>query len=470
MIRYSKFLRYNITRSLLLLAGIVLLLVPLDSRAVEGASLTLAPASGSYLVGSTFDVTVLVNTGGNLVNTVDVQLRFPPDKLQVTRPLSGQSFIETWFQQPTFSNSQGTVQLVGGIAGGISTSNGLVITITFRVISPGEAVVEILKSSKILAHDGKGTDLLTSRGLATYQLLVRPPEGPEVLSSTHPDSSRWYQNDAPIFSWARPEGATGFSYLFNENPEDTPQPVVRTTNLVQAFGDVPDGIWYFHLRAEKSGEWGGTTHFVTKIDATSPQAFTPRIEYAPQLGAPPLIFFDTKDIRSGIDHYTVKVIRTDEASGAAEDITPFFIETESPYKVPVSFPGKYTVVVRAFDRAGNTQDARVDITTPTVALLSDQGVRFRDTFIPIRFIYLFFGLLLIVLFLWGLYLLRNIRRIRYGMRKDIAVLSREMQQEYRELGERFSREWEGRRRGGETRDAYTSPPGEGDVPEPPPPA
>lgn len=405
------------------------------------ASLSLIPSSGAYLVGSTFEVTVALDTHGEQVNTIELHLTFPPDILQIIKPASGVSFIQSWFFPPAFSNESGALNLAGGIStGGINTSNGLITTVTFRAVAPGDAFLVILKTSKVLAHDGRGTDILGSRGGANFTIRVRPPEGPEATSQTHPDPNRWYQNNAPIFSWQRIENAEGYSYSFNENPEELPSATVNTTDLVKTFKDVKDGISYFHLRVFKDGAWSGATHVAARIDTTPPLAFTPRVEYAPQLGAPPLVFFETKDTHAGVDHYAVKVIRTDETTGVEEDVTPFFVETESPYKVPVSFPGKYTVVVRVFDKAGNTRDATVGIVTPTVALLSDQGIRFKNYFIPFKFIYAFFGFLLMVLFLWGLYLLRNVRLIRTRMRSDIASLSQEMQKEYLRFGEHFTHE------------------------------
>lgn len=413
--------------------------VPVSSAAAT-ASLSFSPSTGSYLVGSTFDVTVVLDTHEETVNTVEVNVTFPPDLLQVVKPAGGASFIQSWFSPPVFSNTEGTMRLIGGIAGGIKTSSGLVTTMTFRATSPGDAALAIIKSSKVLAHDGQGTDVLGTRGSAVYAIRVRPPEGPNISSPTNPDPDRWYQNNAPRFTWQRIEGADGYSYALNENAEDLPQAQVLTNDTGVAFTDMQDGIWYFHLRVVKDGAWSGATHFPMRIDTAAPAAFTPRVDYAPQLGAPPLVFFETKDLHSGMDHYAIKVIRVDETSGIEEDITPFFVETESPYKVPVEFPGKYTVVIRAFDKAGNSRDATVSIVTPTVALLSEQGIRFKNYFIPFKVVYGSAALLLAVLFLWGLYILRNVRSMRVRMKHDIASLSQEMQKEYLRFGEHFTHE------------------------------
>ncbi len=63
-----------------------------------GASIYFSPASGTFYVGSTFDVSVFVNTNGNDVNAVRVDLKFDPKKLQVASPTAGKSFIHGYYQ------------------------------------------------------------------------------------------------------------------------------------------------------------------------------------------------------------------------------------------------------------------------------------------------------------------------------------------------------------------------------------
>ena len=436
------------------------------THAAADASLSFAPSGGAYLVGSVFNVSIVLDTHGQQINTVELHMMFPPDILQVTKPAGDTSFIQTWLFPPSFSNSEGVLKLSGGIGpGGINTSNGLVTTMTFRAGPPRDASLTILKTSRVLAHDGKGTDVLGSRGSATFTIRVRPPEGPEVTSPTHQDPNRWYQNNAPTFTWGRGQETEVFSYLFDENAEGIPLATPQTADSVKSYTDVPDGIRYFHVRVFRGGAWSGASHIPIRIDTAPPLPFTPKVEYAPQLGAPPLIFFETKDAHAGVDHYAVKVIRTDEANNIEQDITPFFVETESPYKVPVEFPGKYTVIVRSFDYAGNTRDAMVSIVTPTIALLSDQGIKFKNYFIPFKFVYTFFALLLLVLFLWGMYLLKNLRAIRLRVRRDVASLSEDMQKEYSRFGEHLVHELE-RSRSVESKKS----PGEVfNIPEPPAP-
>ena len=255
------------------------LFLPFFKTRAEGASLYLSPSSGTFFVGSTFDVSVFVNTGGQNINAVEVNLKFDPTKLQVASPSSGKSFIEVWVAQPSYSNTQGTMSFIGGTpTPGINTSSGLVSTVTFRAITPGETSVYFLDSSKVLRNDSQGTDILTSKSRGVYNIVIPPPEGPKVYSPTHPDQNKWYQDDNPTFSWEKEEGVTEFSYDISQDPWGTPDNSSEGDYTSVSYSEVEDGLWYFHIKAKKGEIWGGTSHYLVRIDSTSPAMFTPTVE------------------------------------------------------------------------------------------------------------------------------------------------------------------------------------------------
>ena len=59
----------------------------------EGASLRIGPQTGTFFVDSTFDISIILNTNKNRINAVQVDIKFPPDKLQLVTPLSGKRRI-----------------------------------------------------------------------------------------------------------------------------------------------------------------------------------------------------------------------------------------------------------------------------------------------------------------------------------------------------------------------------------------
>jgi len=395
------------TKILLVVFGFVFLLIsglPSIVKA-QGASLYLSPNSGTFYVGSTFDISIFVNTGGEDINAVQTDLKFDSKKLQIASPTAGKSFISVWISQPTYSNINGTAFFQGGMPSpGINTSAGLVSTITFRVIAPGETTIYFLDSSRILLDDGEGTDVLTSVGRGVYTLSIPPPEGPKVFSPTHPDQNKWYKNPNPTFSWEKEKGVTDFSYSLDFDSQGVPDNVSEGDFTSISFTDLKDGIWYFHIKAKKAGVWGGTSHYLIQLDSTPPASFTPGVEPSIKTSvSQPIISSITTDALSGFDHFEVKVI--DISSGREDREVAFFIEAVSPYKLPALEPGQYMVVIKAFDKAGNWRNESIKIEIiPEGIGITGKGVWFFGIFIPwwliIIILILIFVLVIVFLILW----------------------------------------------------------------------
>lgn len=339
----------------------VLLSVLLMSRAMhaaEGAALLLDPATGTITVDSTFDVSILLDTGGVSVNTVEAYLEFPADKLQVVTPSAGNSVISIWLQQPVFSNQKGTVNFVGGIPGnGIRTSSALISTITFRAKAPGESVIKILGTSGVFAANGSGTKITTTFGRAAFTVIPRAPDGPVVFSVTHPDQDTWYRNNNAQLGWDAQEGVTAYSHVFDQDPSTLPPTADTTTGTGIGIPTIADGIWYFHIKQKRHDLYGDVSHYRVKIDTALPAEFKPSIDFlAGAIGRPAVVNFFTTDMLSGMDHYEVAVYDRSQDAGQA----PIFVEAASPYRIPAVQSGDMRVVVRAFDRAGNTRDGVID--------------------------------------------------------------------------------------------------------------
>ena len=331
---------------IILFISILFSLCSVNIALAGNASLYLSPAAGSFFVGSTFDVSVFVNTGGENINAIEVNLKFDPTKLQVASPTAGKSFIEVWVAQPTFSNTKGTMSFIGGVPSpGINTSAGLVSTVTFRAISPGETQITFLDSSKVLKNDPQGVNILTSMNRGVYTLLIPPPEGPKVFSSTHSDQNKWYKNNNPTFSWEKEEGVTEFSFSIDEDPMEVPDNNSEGDRTSVSFSEIGNGIWYFHVKGKKADIWGGTSTYPVKIDLTPPASFTPTVQPSEKtIEKQPLVSFFTTDAASGMDYYQIKYI--DITPEKAEEEAGFFTEAPGPYKLPTLATGKYLVVVR----------------------------------------------------------------------------------------------------------------------------
>lgn len=341
------------------------ILFPATTHA-EGASLKISPTAGVYEVGGLVDVSFIVDTGGQAINAVQADILFPADKLQVVNPVASTSFISLWVTAPTYSNTDGTLHFQGGLpTPGIKTSGGVISTVTFRIKAVGKATIRYASSSRVLLNDGAGTNILSASSSADFMLKAPPPAGPIVTSPTHPDSNAWFNNPQVQYQWEVIQGATGYSYIFDQSSKTVPDEVADTTATAVGVKAVTDGVWYFHIRA-KTDIWGGVTSVPVQIDSTAPAAFSPKFDKGTiTIEDIPTLRFVTTDAASGIDHYEVKQILTD---GAAGQVNSLFIETSSPYTIGKLSAGKFEYIVRAFDRAGNSTEANAKLAVVATGL------------------------------------------------------------------------------------------------------
>lgn len=405
--------------SFVFLVNAVLLLPFFPARAAGGAGLFLNPASGTFLVGGTFDISVVLDTRGVAINTVAVDLSFPPDKLQIASPSVGKSIIQVWPAPPVFSNREGRIYFVGGIPSpGIVTSQGVVLTLTFRVVSPGNAEIRFGEKTTVLANDGKGTDVLGQSPSVFYRLSVPPPQGPAISSPTHPDQERWYRDPNPLFVWSRSEHADGYSFGIDKDPAGFPDATIDGTAPTAQFQNRESGIWYFHLRERAGGVWGGVSHYTAKIDSDQPASFQAHVSPGKRTtNKNPIFRFFTTDALSGFDHFEMKII---PLSGGQFSESLFF-EVASPYQAVNMDAGRYQVVVRAVDRAGNTRDetALLNIVSSLTQFWGPEGIDLVFVFVPWFRAFLIIVLLLIIAFaILILFWIHHSHHLRHAFRED----------------------------------------------------
>ncbi|MBX4197968.1 cohesin domain-containing protein [Candidatus Parcubacteria bacterium] len=330
----------------------------------QKATVFITPRSGTFLEGSTFEVPIFLNTHNNSINALQLEVKFDPKKLSIVKPSGGQSIIGIWVEPPSFSNTQGFVRIVGAIPNSITTESGLITTITFKAIASGPTTIFISKTTKVLASDGFGSEVPTSLDQAVYTIMRRPPEDVKVFSETHPFTDQWYNNDSPIVSWEKNPQVTDFSFTYDNKPFTIPDNIPDTEETTISFPDSAEGISYFHIKSRKKDVWGATTHFPIRIDTTAPAGFTPHVESlqtkTDEESSRAIVSFFTTDNLSGIDHYEIGII--DQSTPA--DVSPAFVQSESPFLLPVNTEHGSRLIVRAFDRAGNVRDVSMNVSVP----------------------------------------------------------------------------------------------------------
>lgn len=161
------------------------ILLPITAPAANLATLTFNPSSGFFITGGAFNVSVVLDTGGQAANIVELELLFPTNKLQLLTPIVNRPLIPISLSPPSFSNSEGRLYFAGGApAPGINDSNGIVLTFTFQAVAPGDATVSFGKNTRVLANDGYGTNILGRTVPALYTIAAASAAGPKVQAPT----------------------------------------------------------------------------------------------------------------------------------------------------------------------------------------------------------------------------------------------------------------------------------------------
>lgn len=331
------------------------------ASAADAANLYFSPTGGTYSVGESMSFSLYVSSKDQAVNAGQGFITFPNDLLEVASLSKSGSIFTLWTQEPSYSNSAGTIHFEGILFDpGYTGGSGKLLTVNFRVKAPGSAIVEF-SSGSVLANDGEGTNIVSGLGAARLTLVgeaaLRPPLpradavsvpfAPVLSSPTHPDPEQWYALNTVTFQWPLPQGVTGVNILADREPATDPGTKSDGLFSSYTFEDVDDGIWYIHVRLRNQHGWGPTTHQRFQIDTTPPSSFI--IERVP--GEEPMFFFKAESALSGISRYEIAFKGPETASDIWTD------DGSHIYIVPTLKRGEYAMNVKAVDRAGNFLEA-----------------------------------------------------------------------------------------------------------------
>ncbi len=334
-----------------------------------GASFTFSAQTGSYEVGDAIPITVYIQSPGQSINAVSGAISFPSDKLAVTSISQSGSIVNLWVQNPSYSNGAGTANFQGVVLNpGFVGSNGTIITINFKAIAPGVALVSFTSGS-ILANDGQGTNILdpdglpsdqyainvlgtTSNGLTSTPNSANGPLATVISSPTHPDPTKWYSENDAKFVWTVPDGVDAVRLLYNKYSNSTPTVLYQPPISEKELTGLDDGVWYFHIQFHDASGWGNIAHFKFQVDTTPPNPFQIGfVSSADPTDPRPTAILNATDALSGIAYYKIKIDDQNFITVSASQAQ------SGPYQLPVQASGAHNILVQVFDQAGNYQTA-----------------------------------------------------------------------------------------------------------------
>tara|TARA_B100000745_G_C20146145_1_gene393029 strand:+ start:524 stop:2266 length:1743 start_codon:yes stop_codon:yes gene_type:complete len=333
------------------------------ATAAQAATLSVSPSTGVYTAGQTFTARVTVNTSGQTINAAEGVLSFNPSELSVVR-LSKGSIFNLWTSEPSYSNSAGTITFSGGATPpGYKGGAGTALSITFRVKNAGNPRVTF-QSGAVLAADGRGTNVLTSMSggnytIAAQEVVPEPetieyiapantPDRPVISSATHTDPAKWYPDKTAELSWSTPTDVTAVRTLLDKNSGTIPTKVYDTPINTITLTELEEGVQYFHLQFKNSDGWGKVAHYRLAVDSVKPSQFTITLPENADLSNPEQVLaVNVADETSPVVRFLVQL----DGAEAYEYIDE---QASGTIALPSLEPGRHSVIVEAFDAAGNS--------------------------------------------------------------------------------------------------------------------
>lgn len=369
----------------------------------HAAVLYWVPAVGEWKIGDTITADLKIDSEGTGINAAQATISFPQGLLEVSSLNKSDSAFSFWLEEPSFSNTSGTISFVGGTPYGVSGASIKILTATFTVKGSGTASITTTDAA-ITASDGAGTNVLSKTIDAAYTLtakrevtspipagttteptvvtspqqIVRPvviaeqtPKKPAVRIALYQDTSVWH-NVSNIFTanWDLPRDVTDVSTEINNQPNFQP----RTSEGLfdsQSFPALQDGTWYLHIRFRNTEGWGETAHERLMIDTKAPLPFTITSSESESSDNPsPILTFKTSDTLSGISEYQ---IRTNSDAWVTIPLNDF----TGSWKIAPLAPGSHQITIRAIDRAGNSIESSISqetlpIASPSIISVTEQ--------------------------------------------------------------------------------------------------
>lgn len=219
----------------LILGGVVLsFLLPFFTFA---QTISVVSSATTYRTDTYITVTLVINTGGNSINTVSGKVEVLGDA-QIVDARYGESIISLWVEKPTVNKGAGSITFSGGLPGGFNGSRGALFSVGLKTKTAGNVTIKP-SDIHVLLNDGSGTELSP----VAVKSVTLSFEKKEVEVEPVPDTTE--NIDVP------PEPKI-------ESPKDTDPPEIFTP-IVSRHPDIGNNSYFVSFFAvDKSS---GVSHY-----------------------------------------------------------------------------------------------------------------------------------------------------------------------------------------------------------------
>jgi hypothetical protein len=337
---------------------------------VQAATLEFSPADGTYKVGDTISIKLMVDGGTTDVNAAEATVSYDKTHLSAKSVSKDGSVFTLWTQEPTISSSKGTISLGGGTPSAFSGKK-TIATLVLKAEKEGTATLSISDGSVVSPSQGFA-DVLSEKKTASFTIgagsTTKPPEtepktetrptlgptpnAPELLSEEFSDPDKWYATTTATFSWQLSYDVDSIKMLVDREEISVPTVLYDPPVSSKTLTDLEEGESYFHIMFHNRAGWGVPTHRKLRIDVTPPNTFTLVVSQDDLYSQDISFRFEARDELSGIARYELLVDGV-----VQEEITPKDI-LNGQYALNVPEAGEHIFSVIAYDAAGNSVEAK----------------------------------------------------------------------------------------------------------------
>ncbi len=342
--------KFYVLAFFIFLYSIFYILIPLS---IQAATLYFVPQSQEVYQGDTIMVEARIDTEGEEINTAEIHLSYPYEFFSPIDFSKGGSVLNLFAQEPRFKDNE--ISFIGGTPNGFA-GDGLLAKITFLSKKSGQANFDFTGDSKILLNDGKASPAGLNIKEGIYSIVNKPKELPIIISESHPDQNKWYNNNTLSLYWDLIEGVE-YSWVLSRDPLTEPDEIIDEPMPKEGVAfwmgameydlkEEGDGIYYFILKQKLSGgSWSKSVKFRAMIDTAPPQEFQFSIA---EIEGKNYLVFSAIDAMSGVARY--EILETPTFSIFSKERT--WETGESPYLLKDQTL-QSNILIRAIDKAGN---------------------------------------------------------------------------------------------------------------------
>lgn len=150
---------------------------PTDVHAQAGAIVEFSPQNQTVKQGETLSTTILVNTQGETIRRVFLEITYPRNVLTARSLDQTSSILGIWYQQNL--NTPGKITLEGEVPGAGASGDGLIVTkINFDTLKDSDATLAFAASSKVLRASDNANILIEARSVTYFVSSVTPTPVP----------------------------------------------------------------------------------------------------------------------------------------------------------------------------------------------------------------------------------------------------------------------------------------------------